>query len=144
MVSELAKILAMGDPEAAAAANSSEAISPVLAGALSEVNRGIGNASSGWLDMYNRALSPAMLNEPLGAWRRLAALGASVPIGATADSLAIGGPALARAAVGTDVLRGSDALANLLSNTLGPNQADRMTHDPFTGAFTDANGRQWY
>lgn len=119
-------------------------LADILASAGDEIGSGVGNAASGWLDIYNRALSPAMLNEPLGAWRRLATLGASVPIGATADTLAIGAPALAKTAIGTDVLRGSDALANLLSNTVGSTQADHMTHDPFTGAFTDAQGKRWY
>lgn len=117
-------------------------------GLFSDVGNGVGNAAYNWLDLYNRAMNPAMLNEPLGAWRRLATLGASVPIGGVADSLAIGGPALGKAALGADVLRGSSALANYADNALnrsGYTKSPSGTlYDPYTGAVIDSQGKRWY
>lgn len=133
------------DNPSGAFAGSMGPLASFLANIPHHVVNGMDSAGRDLLGGYARAMNPAIMNEPFGAWQRLGALGMGAPAGALGEKLAA--PSLA------GVLNGgsyASDLARLINQSgqvfsqMAPQQSQGMTHDPYTGAIVDQQGNRWY
>lgn len=146
-LSWLAQAFGYGDPEASGAAANSTAMQPVIGSIPQGAASGSNDAISALLGAYARALNPAIMKEPFGAWQRLGALGIGAPAGSLAEGLAV--PGLARTLSGGAGASEAGRLMNqsaVVAGQLAPQRPSQgyFIHDPYTGAFVDPQGQRWY
>lgn len=115
-------------------------------GLLDFILNGADTAGRDLFGGYYRAMNPAIMNEPFGAWQRLGMLGMSAPTGAVGNALAASSFAntLHGLGYGADAGRLFNMGAGAVTNQTTPTPQQGLLHDPYTGAFVDPQGQRWY